>query len=87
MKKNPLELQTFQQLCRVTSAYLRKLYIHFFELFFLKCNKNAAFSFKNTYNKENCPFLFESSVFVRFGGWLSFLNTALEEIRSDEIRS
>ena len=87
MKKINLELQTFQQLCRVTSAYLSKMYIHFFELLFLKCNKNAVFSFQNAYNKENCPFLFESSVFVRFGGCLSFLNTALEEIRSDEMRS
>ena len=64
MKQKPLELQTFQQLCRVTSAYLSKMYIHFFELLFLKCDKNAVFSFKNTYNKENCPFLFERSVLL-----------------------
>ena len=30
--------------------------VHFLELLFLKCNENAAFLFKSTYNKENGPF-------------------------------
>ena len=53
-KKKYLELQTFQQLCSMTSAYLGKMWVCFLELPFLKswkCNENAVFLFKNTVKK------------------------------------
>ena len=53
--KKTLELQTFQQLYSTTSAYLGKMCVHVLELFFWKCNKNAVFLFKKTYNKEKVP--------------------------------
>ena len=54
MKKN-LELQAFQQLYSMRSAYLGKLCICFLELSFLKCNENVAFLFKNTCSKKKAP--------------------------------
>ena len=63
MKKNQLELQTFQQLCSMASVYLSKMCVHFLELPFSKCNENAVFSFKNTYNKEKGLSLFENDNF------------------------
>ena len=61
-EKTTLELQTFQQLCSMTSVYLGKMCVHSLKLSFLKCNENAVFLFKNTNNKETSPFLFESNV-------------------------
>ena len=50
-KKHHLELQTFQQLCNMTSTSLRKMWVHFLEMHFLKCNGNILFFLlKNTYN-------------------------------------
>ena len=51
-----------------TSAHLGKMCVHTLELSLWKLNKNAAFSFKNTYNKEKYPFLFEVTFLVLFGG-------------------
>ena len=39
---------------------------HFLELPFLKCNENAVFSVKNTYDKGKGSFLFESDIFGVF---------------------
>ena len=50
-KKKHLELQTFQQLCNMTSTSLRKMWVHFLEMPFLKYNENILFFLlKNTYN-------------------------------------
>ena len=45
-KKKRLELQTLQQLCSMTSAYLGRICVHFLELPFLKGNEHAVFLFK-----------------------------------------
>ena len=71
-KKAP-EVETFSQLCNMTSSYLGRLCIHFLELFFLKYIKNAVFSFKNAYNKEKGSFLFESDIFC-YVWWLPFVS-------------
>ena len=68
-EKTTLELQTFQQLCSMTSAYLGKMCVHSLKLPFLKCNENAVFLFKSTNNKETSPFLFESNV-ICYVWWL-----------------
>ena len=41
----------------------------FFYLPFLNCNENAAFLFKNTYNKEKGHFWFEGNTFC-YVWWL-----------------
>ena len=61
--KKTLSLQTFQQLCSLTSAYLGKLRVHFLDLSLSTCNENDVFLFKNTYTKGKSPFLFERDIF------------------------
>ena len=50
----------------------------FSELLSLKCNENAAFSFKNTWNKQKVPFWFESKKI--FSIFYYFLNKALDKV-------
>ena len=63
MKKNHLDLQIFQQLCSIASAYLDKMYVHFLELPFLKCNKNAFFYLKMSMIKKRAPFYLKGYIF------------------------
>ena len=51
-----MELETFQQLWSMASAYLHKTCVHFLELPVLKCNEDAVNLFKNTHNKAKIPF-------------------------------
>ena len=75
----------------MTKAYLGKMYVQFLELPFLKCNEDAVFLFKNTYNKEKQPFLFEIDLkvvfFVMFGSCSYFINKALNRVYSKQLRS
>ena len=43
--------------------------------------------FKNTYNKEKSPFLFESDFFVMFGGCPYFLSKKLDKAYNKQLRS
>ena len=61
----------------MTSAYLGKMLVHFFELAFLKCNGNNVFLFKNTYNNDLVTFclkvifcgIFGGCLYILFAGW------------------
>ena len=50
----------------------------FSEQLSLKCNENAAFSFKSTCNKEKDPFWFESKKF--FSIFYYFLDKVLDKV-------
>ena len=71
-KKTP-ELQTYQQLCGMTSADFGKMCINILELSFLKCNENAVFLFKRI------SFCLKVIFFVIFGGSPYFLHKALDK--------
>ena len=66
-KKAHLELQTFQQLCSMTSTYLGKKCTYVLELLFLKLIENGAFLFKSTCKNELGTFLFEGDIFLLCG--------------------
>ena len=60
--KKHLNLQTFQQLCSMATAYLGKMCVHVLELPFLKCNETAAFWFIPII-KKRIPF-FKKVMFI-----------------------
>ena len=51
-----LNLQTFQQLCNMTNAYLGKSCVHLLELPFLKNNENTVFSLNIPNTKKRLIF-------------------------------
>ena len=51
-----MELETFQQLWSIASAYLDITCVYFLGLSVLKCNENAVHLFKNTHSKAKIPF-------------------------------
>ena len=58
--KNHLGLQGFQLQCRRTSTYLKKMLVQFFlKVLVFKRNENSVFLFKNIYNTEKDPILYE----------------------------
>ena len=78
--KKRLELQTFQQLCSMISAYLDKMCVHILELPFLKSNGNAVFLFKKPIIRKTAPFCLQKTFFVMFGGCPYFLNKVLNNV-------
>ena len=81
------ESHTFQHLCSITNGYLCKMFVNFLGLLFLKCSENVVFLFKNTFNKEKGPFLFEIYFFCYFGGCHYSLNKALDKVNSKQLRN
>lgn len=49
----------------------------------LKCNGNAAFSFKKTQNKKASPFCLKSGLFCYADGCPYFLNMVLNKVCSE----
>ena len=66
-----LNLQTYQQLCSMTSICLGKICVHFPDLLHLKSNETAIFFFKINQNNVKSPFFLKSAPFcyVMFGGY------------------
>ena len=60
----------------MTSAYLGKMCVHFWELFFLKCSENAVLLFENAHNKKGSLFIWTVINFTMFGSCTIFVNKA-----------
>ena len=86
--KKHLALQIYYQLCSMTSTYLGRKYVHFWELLLSKNNENAAFIFKITQHKVKDPlFSFLAFCCVMIGGCPNVLNKNVDEVYSSQLRS
>lgn len=73
--KKTLDLQIFQQLCRMTSTYLGKICVHFLRLNFSKCNEIDAFHFylKIPVMSKRIPFESDNFCYVRWLLWIKYI--------------